>query len=875
MKKGVLLLIGVFLVSYLAGADIEAVTGVAWFGDNSIYEYSQKTVSIILTQTNLINYSIASQGASLINPVNHPCTVNSNRISCASPWDLLTLDITAGAVSSDETKTWAVTTLDSSGEKVWNLNLEVLNDDQAPRILAPTPKSFSIVKSEPFTITVPYAESESGFNSGKLYYRDNSVYVPTMGSVKGFLAEVCASQTCTYTFDPSDGSMDLATGFFYFDSRFNFSDKAGNYNYTEFYHLYIDNQVPIVTPSNPAEDIVTSSNSQDLSFDMGDNSFDINNNFQPKVNCSVYVDGLYKNSEVNNANASITLAASLIGLADGSHSWYAECIDSAGWTTTTRARNFFLDTDGPVISLEDPNDGDVINNTRTVTINIEDSPAGINKVWYTNSAGNNVTLGGSSSYSISTAAWTGAYTLRVYADDAVGNINSAEFTFTVDVTGPSITLLSPADGSFGTGTFSFNATDDYSSTVSCSPIMNGSVMLAFLDLSGIEQYFDPAVGEGHHAWAVTCTDEVGNSATSTTWTTISDSVLPVVTLIGPEDGSFTNIPGFLNFSYTEIEHNPGSCNVYVDGQDANNVTLVDSNDGHVWYVSCTDGAGNVGKSSTRTIYYDTKFPTMIGTPTITPSQNGAGATLTPDEAVNITIFYGTNSSNLDSSKSSNSYSILPTIGLDGLNPSTLYYYKMRFCDQWGLCTDDIIRSFTTNAASSSPSVSSSGGGGSRTSGRVCGSGFTMVDGECVEEQQPAQCSPNWRCDSWSACDNGQQTRSCQDWSLCGVTDDKPDTTQACTKEVTEETVGTTEDFLDSSDDSTDSLGVGQATGIFNTITSNWKPIVGAIAIISLLSGLVGWKRESIGAGWARVRTARRTKKEDSIQDKLRKEGLIK
>jgi hypothetical protein len=41
------------------------------------------------------------------------------------------------------------------------------------------------------------------------------------------------------------------------------------------------------------------------------------------------------------------------------------------------------------------------------------------------------------------------------------------------------------------------------------------------------------------------------------------------------------------------------------------------------------------------------------------------------------------------------------------------------------------------------------------------------------------CTPSWTCSSWSTCSNNQQARTCWDPNSCGVTTDKPATTQTC------------------------------------------------------------------------------------------------
>ncbi|MBU2099706.1 MAG: DUF362 domain-containing protein [Candidatus Micrarchaeota archaeon] len=53
-----------------------------------------------------------------------------------------------------------------------------------------------------------------------------------------------------------------------------------------------------------------------------------------------------------------------------------------------------------------------------------------------------------------------------------------------------------------------------------------------------------------------------------------------------------------------------------------------------------------------------------------------------------------------------------------------------------------------------------------TSGRI----ITIEEEQCIE---------NWQCEVWSACVNGQQTRTCNDLADCGTTEFKPAESQAC------------------------------------------------------------------------------------------------
>ena len=51
--------------------------------------------------------------------------------------------------------------------------------------------------------------------------------------------------------------------------------------------------------------------------------------------------------------------------------------------------------------------------------------------------------------------------------------------------------------------------------------------------------------------------------------------------------------------------------------------------------------------------------------------------------------------------------------------------------------------------------------------------------QVIQNTTPPTCSPDWECDSWSACANSQRTRICSDLNNCGVTAGKPSGVQSC------------------------------------------------------------------------------------------------
>ena len=62
---------------------------------------------------------------------------------------------------------------------------------------------------------------------------------------------------------------------------------------------------------------------------------------------------------------------------------------------------------------------------------------------------------------------------------------------------------------------------------------------------------------------------------------------------------------------------------------------------------------------------------------------------------------------------------------------------------------------------------------------VSGGGGGGGGGGGVTVTPTPQCEENWQCSEWSACSNGQQTKTCSDLKKCGTTTNRPALSQAC------------------------------------------------------------------------------------------------
>jgi hypothetical protein len=127
-------------------------------------------------------------------------------------------------------------------------------------------------------------------------------------------------------------------------------------------------------------------------------------------------------------------------------------------------------------------------------------------------------------------------------------------------------------------------------------------------------------------------DYTGNSNTTSTRTITLDSSNPVITLIDPADSTSSTTSAY-NFTFNVTDSQTiANCSLIFDGSIINTLTSVNNTGGtngmynsslsvatHTWSINCTDIAGNIGNSSTRTL-----IVSSASTTTTTSSSSGGG-----------------------------------------------------------------------------------------------------------------------------------------------------------------------------------------------------------------------------------------------------------
>ena len=205
----------------------------------------------------------------------------------------------------------------------------------------------------------------------------------------------------------------------------NCSDARGNKGMSESRTLTVDTAAPNVQPSEPANYFNTSSRTVNFSFTATDNLF-------TTLTCSLYINNSLKgtnNSVGNNTPTTITATSS-----DGTYSWHVNCTDAVGNTGQSAVRTLTIDSTPPNVSnlLATPS---LVNKTQSVNITVTITDSSRISVAYANvtwsSSSQRVTLQNTStlySGTFSNTTWIGIYTVRIFANDSLGNINNTETT---------------------------------------------------------------------------------------------------------------------------------------------------------------------------------------------------------------------------------------------------------------------------------------------------------------------------------------------------------------------------------------------------------------------------------------------------------------
>ncbi|MBL9019714.1 MAG: hypothetical protein JNL83_36320, partial [Myxococcales bacterium] len=258
----------------------------------------------------------------------------------------------------------------------------------------------------------------------------------------------------------------------------------------------------------------------------------------------------------------------------------------------------------------------------TVTINTRPAnPTNATTASFTFTASDGTTTcqidGGAFSACTSPRSYTGlaagSHTFVVRATDAAGNSGTAMWTWTIDVTPPTVMINTKPTNptNLTTATFTFTVSDG---TVECQ--LDGG---SFAACTSPRSY--TGLAPGSHTFVVRSTDAATNVG-SDTWTWTIDNGAPVVTIVNRPNHPTNQTTATFTFTVSE-----GSPQCQIDGGAFTACTSPRTYTGlgagsHTFIVRATDTANNTG-SATYTWTIDLTPPTItiMGPPNPTASRN--------------------------------------------------------------------------------------------------------------------------------------------------------------------------------------------------------------------------------------------------------------
>ncbi|MEM3890418.1 MAG: DUF2341 domain-containing protein, partial [Candidatus Micrarchaeia archaeon] len=191
----------------------------------------------------------------------------------------------------------------------------------------------------------------------------------------------------------------------------------------------------------------------------------------------------------------------------------------------------------------------------------------------------------------------------------------------LDETAPSIQLISPSDNSYinsSTVTFTFNATDDTSNTLTCSIYIDNELNQTNNSIANgsVSQFVITGLSDNQHTWKINCSDEAENSNVSETRTFTIDTIPPSLSFVPPTPDNersittanvFINVSANENLSSCKLNWNSSEYIMTIQNADAltyafYNITGFDFGT-YSYYVTCNDIAGNFNSTETRNVSY--------------------------------------------------------------------------------------------------------------------------------------------------------------------------------------------------------------------------------------------------------------------------------
>ena len=240
-------------------------------------------------------------------------------------------------------------------------------------------------------------------------------------------------------------------------------DKAGNANF-DVVIFTVDTSDPTVTITSPSSGSWTNIKNVTITWSANDSGSGIDH-YEVRCYNSTWDSGWI--------NVGLNTSYTFTNLGDDQYTVQVVAYDKAGNTGSDQI-TVGVDTTPPTVSITSPSDGAYINDSYvTVQWTGGDTLSGIDhyEVRMKNNTWDSgwIDKGTSTSHTF-TNLGEGQYTIYVKAVDTAGNIAADSVSISIDLTAPSVTIISPSSGSYVRGIVTVNVSWDDANPDKCEPV---------------------------------------------------------------------------------------------------------------------------------------------------------------------------------------------------------------------------------------------------------------------------------------------------------------------------------------------------------------------------------------------------------------------
>jgi hypothetical protein len=216
-----------------------------------------------------------------------------------------------------------------------------------------------------------------------------------------------------------------------------------------------------------------------------------------------------------------------------------------------------------------------------------------------------------------------------------------------------------------------------------------------------------SASHGSHTLTARARNAAGNSGTSTSVTVTVDNQAPTGTVVINNGAAATNSTAVtLNLSAVDSEgavtqmrfsNNGATFNTAVAYATTASWTLTKGAGTKTVFAQFKDAAGNWSAAATDTIVLDTTAPTVTNRTATNLTRNSATITWTTNEPADSQVEYGPTKRYGVTTTLDSNLVLSHSVPISGLNPSTLYHYRVRSRDAAGNLTVSADSTFTTGS----------------------------------------------------------------------------------------------------------------------------------------------------------------------------------